>query len=155
MRTIVSRWRKFLNTSYLQVILENFIKKNCIKQLCKNYLKTNYVKSRIHSEKDHLCFYKNSTNQTLTFTSSKVVYFRSFSEHMKYKTLRKESLHCHYMFRITTRQLSLQYEKTVDRPKRSLIQFTVNKQNIKNYLEINLWSKKEHFTKHLVVLKMF
>ena len=34
-------------------------------------MKTNYVKFRIHAEKDHLCFYKNSTNQTLNLSAAK------------------------------------------------------------------------------------
>ena len=29
---------------------------------------------RIHTENDHLCFNKKSTNQTFTFTNSKVIY---------------------------------------------------------------------------------
>ena len=64
----------------------------------------------IHAEKDHLYFYKNSTNQTLIFNSSKVVYFRSISN-IKYSTLKKRSLHCHKMSCMTARQLSFQQEK--------------------------------------------
>ena len=75
---------------------------NCVK----NHLKTNYVKFRIHYEKDHLCFYKISTNQTLTFISSKLVYFRSVS-YIKYSTLKKRTA-LPLMFCIITRQLSLQ-----------------------------------------------
>ena len=48
-------------------------KKDCIKELCKTL---NYVEFHIHAEKDNLCFYKNSANQTLIFISSKVVYFK-------------------------------------------------------------------------------
>ena len=33
---------------------------------------------RIHAEKDYYCFYKNSTNQTFTFISSNVVYFKKY-----------------------------------------------------------------------------
>ena len=36
----------------------------------------NYVEFRIHVQTDHLCFYKNFTKQTFTFSSSKVVYFK-------------------------------------------------------------------------------
>ena len=32
----------------------------------------------IHPEKGHVYFYKNSTNQTFTFISSKVVYFKKY-----------------------------------------------------------------------------
>ena len=32
----------------------------------------------IHAEKDHLCFYKNSTNQTFAFIRSKVAYFNKY-----------------------------------------------------------------------------
>ena len=32
--------------------------------------------SKLYTEKDHICFYKNSTNQTLTHISKKVVYFK-------------------------------------------------------------------------------
>ena len=57
---------------------KTFIKKNCIKKLEKNHLKISliiYVELHIYTEKDHLCFYKNSGNQTFTFISSKLVYF--------------------------------------------------------------------------------
>ena len=30
----------------------------------------------MHTEKEHFCFYINSTNQTFTFIRSKVVYFK-------------------------------------------------------------------------------
>ena len=33
---------------------------------------------RIHAEKDHLYFHKNSASQTFTFASRKVVYFNPF-----------------------------------------------------------------------------
>ena len=57
----------------LHLILEDFYKfKNCVK----NNLKMNYVEFRIHVQTDHLCFYKNFTKQTFTFSSSKVVYFK-------------------------------------------------------------------------------
>ena len=52
-------------------------------------MKTNYVKLPMHTEKHDLCFYKNSTNQTLTF--NKVVYFKSVS-HIKYSAHRKRSV---------------------------------------------------------------
>ena len=44
---------------------------NCVK----NHLKVNYVIFLIHTEKDHLCFYKNS-NQTFAIISKEVVYFK-------------------------------------------------------------------------------
>ena len=66
---------------------------------------------RIHAEKDHICFYKNPTNQTFTFVSSKVVYVKKHRiSHIKYSTLRKRSFHCHLMFRIAARQLRLEQE---------------------------------------------
>ena len=68
------------------------------------------MKFFIQAEKDHISFYKNSTSQTSTFIRSKVVYFRSVS-YIKYSTLRKQSLHCHKMFRITARQWKLQWEQ--------------------------------------------
>ena len=33
---------------------------------------------RINAEKDHLCYYKNSTNQTFTLIRSKTVYFNKY-----------------------------------------------------------------------------
>ena len=53
-----------------------------------------YAKFHIHAEKDQICFYKNSTDQTFIFTSSKVVNFRSVSN-IKYNTIRKRSLRRH------------------------------------------------------------
>ena len=37
----------------------------------KNHLKINYVEISIHLYKDHLTFYKNSTNQTSTLSTGK------------------------------------------------------------------------------------
>ena len=89
------------------LLKKTFIRKNCIKQLCKESFEKNYVKFNIHAEKDHICFYKTSTNQTFTFISSKVVYCKSIWN-IKYSTLRKRSLHCHWMLCIFARQLNLQ-----------------------------------------------
>ena len=44
----------------------------------------------MYTEKDNLCFDKNSTNQILIFISSKVVYFKNFW-HIDYSTHRKRS----------------------------------------------------------------
>ena len=78
----------------LRLTIENFYKKRIVlNNSVKNHLKIKYVKLHIHAEKDHICFYKNSTNQSFTFISSKVVYFRSVSN-IKHSTLRKRSLHC-------------------------------------------------------------
>ena len=56
----------------------------------KNNLKTNYIKSRTHTKEDNLHFYKNTTNQTLTFISSKRVYFKSVLN-IEYSTHRKQT----------------------------------------------------------------
>ena len=45
--------------------------KNCVKNLSK----IKYVEFRIYALKDHLYFYKNSTNQTFSFICNKVIYF--------------------------------------------------------------------------------
>ena len=47
-----------------------------MKELCKKSFEKKYVQFRIHAEKDHLCFYKNFTNQAFIFISSKLVYFK-------------------------------------------------------------------------------
>ena len=59
-------------------ISEGFIKKNYIKELCQKSLENifNFAEFPMHAEKDHLCSYKNSANQTSSFISSKVVYFK-------------------------------------------------------------------------------
>ena len=105
----ILKYIKFV--SYTRKLLWNWIilnnrARNCVR----NHLKISYVKFRIHAEKDLLCFYKNSANQTSIFISSKVVYFRTIS-HIKYSTLGKRHLHCFVwlkMFRMTARQLSFQ-----------------------------------------------
>ena len=82
LHTMVSRFasctRKLL---WIRIALKNWVK---------NHLKTNYEQFHIHTKKDNLCFYKNSTNRTLTFISSKVVYFKSVS-HINYSSHRKRS----------------------------------------------------------------
>ena len=52
-----------------------------------------YVEFRKHAEKDHLCFYKISINQTLTFISSKIDYFNN--SYIKYNTFGKRSFNRH------------------------------------------------------------
>ena len=47
-----------------------------MKEIVKNHSKINCVKYHIHTENGPLCFNKKSTNQTFTFTSSKVIYFK-------------------------------------------------------------------------------
>ena len=49
-----------------------------LKNSVKSHLKifVNNVVISIHVEKNHLCLYKISANQTFTFISSKVVYFK-------------------------------------------------------------------------------
>ena len=54
--------------------------KNSVKSHLKIFL--NNVVISIHTEKNHLYFYKISTNQTFTFISSKVVYFK---KHLAYQ----------------------------------------------------------------------
>ena len=75
MHTTVSRWRKYVRfaSCIRKLLWIRIILNNCVK----NHLKTNYVKFHLHTEKDNLYFYKNSTNQTLTFISSKAVYFKT------------------------------------------------------------------------------
>ena len=55
---------------------KTFTKTNCIKD------KLNYAELYIHAEKNSLCFYKNSGNQSFTFINSKVVYFK---KHLAYQ----------------------------------------------------------------------
>ena len=90
---------KSTSTSEMHLVLEKhlWIRIVLINNCVKNLLKTNYVKFCIHTEKDNLCFYKNSTNQILTFISNKVVYFKSIS-HIKHSNHRKRNalpLTCH------------------------------------------------------------
>ena len=92
--TKIEQRRKFstldrLRQSYLSILLENirFASytrrllqkrteiKNCIKNLFKIFL-IQFCGNPYTSRKNHLCFYKNSTNQTFTFISNKVVYFK-------------------------------------------------------------------------------
>ena len=62
--------------SYSRKLLQKrIVLNNCEK----NHLKINYEKFHIYAEKDHIYFYKNSTNQTFTFISRKVVYLKNFS----------------------------------------------------------------------------
>ena len=65
-----------LKTPDLHLILELYfiLFKICVK----NHLKRNNGEFCIHAEKDHQCFYKNSTNQTFTFIKSKLVYFKKY-----------------------------------------------------------------------------
>ena len=63
--------------------------KNCIKQLCKKSFENKLCKIP-HTHRKGLYAFINCTNQTLTFISSKVVYFKSIS-HIKYSTHRKGS----------------------------------------------------------------
>ena len=101
----ILKYIKFV--SYTRKLLWNWIiLNNRARNSVRNHLKISYVKFRIHAEKDLLCFYKNSANQTSIFISSKVVYFRTIS-HIKYSTLGKRHLHCFVwlkMFRMTARQ---------------------------------------------------
>ena len=46
----------------------------------KNHLKINYVEISVHLYKDHLTFYKNSTNQTSTLSTGKQLILRSISD---------------------------------------------------------------------------
>ena len=105
----ILKYIKFV--SYTRKLLWDWIiLNNRARNSVRNHLKISYVKFRIHAEKDRLCFYKNSANQTLIFISSKVVYFRTIS-HIKYSTLGKRNLHCFgwlKMFRMTARQSSFQ-----------------------------------------------
>ena len=105
----ILKYIKFV--SYTRKLLWNWIiLNNHARNSVRNHLKISYVKFRIHAEKDLLCFYKNSANQTSIFISSKVVYFRTIS-HIKYSTLGKRHLHCFVwlkMFRMTARQSSFQ-----------------------------------------------
>ena len=57
-------------------------KRIVLKSYVKNHLKMNHMELLMHVEKDYLCFYENSTNQTLTFISNKVVYLK---KHLAYK----------------------------------------------------------------------
>ena len=50
-----------------------------MQELCQKSFENilNYImRNSVYTEKDHLYFYKNSTNQTFISNSSKVVYFR-------------------------------------------------------------------------------
>ena len=58
---------------------------HCIKKNRKNHLKIfliNHAELRMRTENVNLCFYKTSTNQTFTFISSTVVYFK---KHLAYQ----------------------------------------------------------------------
>ena len=68
--------------SDLHLTLEHaHMKQNYNKELCKNHFKMKYAEFHIHTQKDHLCFSKNSPNQTFLI-SSKVVYFK---KHLAYQ----------------------------------------------------------------------
>ena len=62
---------------------KTFIKNNCIKELCKKSFK-NIEEFHIHTEKDCLCFFKNSTNQIFIFIKGKLVYFKKHLVHQVY-----------------------------------------------------------------------
>ena len=69
----------------LHLVPEDFYEKrivwkNWVKIIWK-YAKLSYVEFRIHTEND-LCFCKSSANQTFTFMSSKLVYFK---KHLAYQ----------------------------------------------------------------------
>ena len=69
----------FLKMSDLHLVPEGFDKKRTVWKGCvKNHLKIFLIIlcGIPYTQKDHLCFYKNSTNQTFISNSSKVVYFR-------------------------------------------------------------------------------
>ena len=85
------------------VNLEQTALKSCVKISYENFL--NYVEFRIHAEKDHLCFYKNSY-QTFTFASSKVVCFK---KHLLSIALLGNEVST--AIKRSTRQLSLQQEQ--------------------------------------------
>ena len=78
----------FLKPFYLaeKLVPEEFYEKDCIvlKNPVKSHLKTFLIYSefRIHTEKHHFHFNKNSANQTFTFISSKAVYFK---KHFRYQ----------------------------------------------------------------------
>ena len=90
-------------TSDLHLILDDFYKKtvtalaNCVK----SYLKINCMEFCIHTEKDHLCFHKNSAYQISTFINSKVVYFKKHLTYQVYHPLETKFpqplkvLYCH------------------------------------------------------------
>ena len=65
------------NIRFASFIARHLWKRIVLKNCVKNNWKKKYVEFRIHAEKDHLCFYKKSTNQTFTFISSKLVFFKS------------------------------------------------------------------------------
>ena len=69
-------------TSDLHLILEDPLKRIALQNCVKISLKINYVVFPIHIEKDHLCFYKNSTNQAFAFIHSKKVHFK---KHLHYQ----------------------------------------------------------------------
>ena len=146
--TFLSYRTKFV--SYTRRLLQ---KRNELKNYVKNYLKINSVEFRIHVLKNHLCFYKNSTIQTLTFISSKIVYFKKY---LAYQTLHpskgKFSLLLNVPYPSQTIKLevgamaeplhtwlkgvlrNLLFEcvwkdNYINGPKRSLTKFTVNKRN--------------------------
>ena len=73
------------NISILHVVLG--MTKNYMKQLCKKSFENKLCKI-LHTHRKELHAFINCINQTLTFISWKLVYFKSIS-HIKYSTHRK------------------------------------------------------------------
>ena len=76
-----------------------------LKNSVKSHLKifVNHVVISIHIEKNHLCFYKISGNQTFTFISSKVVYFKKHvAYHVQHLQGMKFPLPLHILYRRQT-----------------------------------------------------
>ena len=64
----------YWKTSDLHLIVELYI--ILLKNHVRNHLKITFVEFCIHAGKDHQCFCRSFRNQTFTFISSKVVYFK-------------------------------------------------------------------------------
>ena len=91
--------------SDLHLMPEGFYKKRVVlENRMKSHLKMFLIKLsgilHTQTEKDYICFYKNSENQTFTFIL-----------HIKYRASNKWNFYYHKMFHITAKQLSLQYEQ--------------------------------------------
>ena len=84
----------YWKTSDLHLIVELYI--ILLKNHVRNHLKITFVEFCIHAGKDHQCFCRSFRNQTFTFISSKVVYF---------KKSRTTKFNCHWMFLIAVKQL--------------------------------------------------
>ena len=58
----------------------------------------------MHTENNHLCFNKNSTNQTVTFTSSKVIYC---NKHLTYQVQHPQKTSVPFQLNVLYRRLKL------------------------------------------------